>query len=157
MYLISRNGSPQVILIIHRMISSSSKALTVSTRYLVKMTVSRQTDAPLVEPGVSVVTLTVFLLPPAGDRVYHTGSGVAEDLVLAPKRCMTWCWAAGRGSPTWDSTSKKSTTCSRAWPRPRLFTWTSWADPVCQYGCVIVSKKKCGVNVWYKRSKDGFD
>lgn len=35
------------------MISSSLKALTVSTRYLVKMTVSRQTDAPLVEPVFS--------------------------------------------------------------------------------------------------------
>ncbi len=44
------------------------------------------------------------------------------------KRCTTWCWAAGRGSPTWGWTSRRSTACSRASPRPHPSTWTYWAE-----------------------------
>lgn len=63
---------------------------------------------------------------------------------LAPvlKRCTTWCWAAGRGSPTWGWTSRRSTACSRASPRPHPCTWTYWADAplslyvLCVHVCV---------------------
>lgn len=44
------------------------------------------------------------------------------------RRYTTWCWAAGRGSPTWGWTSRRSTARSRAWPKPRPYTWTYWAD-----------------------------
>lgn len=44
------------------------------------------------------------------------------------RRSTTWCWAAGRGSPTWGWTSRRSTARSRAWPKPRPYTWTYWAD-----------------------------
>lgn len=64
------------------------------------------------------------------------------------KRCMTWCWAVGRGSPTWDWTSRRSTACSRASPRPHLCTWTYWVDgPVLVYVlCVYVCK--LGLQMW---------
>lgn len=47
------------------------------------------------------------------------------------RRCMTWCWDAGRENRIPDSTLKRSITFSSTWPRHHRCIWTSWDKRAC--------------------------